>query len=331
MRRGYGFIHFEGLPTFFGDPGLAGVKVPVGCPEGAAPLPAGLRDVHGQSPPLGFDRIVSQLRSVGCVFAEEEARLLLAEDSGPSELSRNVQRRMEGVPLEQVLGWAEFAGGRVLVEPGVFVPRRRTELLVNQALVLLQNHLLPVSPVVVDLCCGSGAVGAAILRHAPQVELHAADIEPAAVRCARRNLEPLGGHVHAGDLFAALPPALQGQVRVLAVNAPYVPTEAIGMMPPEARLYEPVVSLDGGSDGLDFHRRIVVDAMKWLAPSGHLLIETSERQAGGTSEILAAAGFTVRTVRAEELGGTVVVGRRTVEGVRRQHPGGAVHRQADGP
>lgn len=314
--RGHGCIHVEPLPAPSGDLGLAGVEAPIRYPEGAAPRPLGLRDVHGQSPPLDFDRIVSLLRSAGCVFAEQEASLLLAEASTPSELSRNVQRRMEGVPLEHILGWAEFAGGRVVVEPGVFVPRRRTELLVNEALALLADGSQLPPPVVVDLCCGSGAVGAAIMHQVPGVELHAADIEPGAVRCARRNLEPLGGQVHEGDLFAALPPALRGRVGVLAVNAPYVPTEAIRTMPPEARLYEPVESLDGGPDGLDFHRRVAIGGIQWLSPHGHLLIETSARQAHGTAEILAAAGFAVRTVRSEELDGTVVVGRRVAESVR---------------
>ncbi|WP_397428273.1 putative protein N(5)-glutamine methyltransferase [Pseudarthrobacter sp. BRE9] len=255
-----------------------------------------------------FDGVVSALRSAGCVFAEEEARLLLAEASSPGDLARNVQRRVAGVPLEHILGWAEFAGRRILVEPGVFVPRRRTELLVHEALALLPDAPQPAPPVVVDLCCGSGAVGAAIIQQAPWVELHAADIEPSAVLCARRNVGPMGGQVHAGDLFDALPPALRGQVRVLVVNAPYVPTEAIRTMPPEARLYEPVASLDGGPDGLDFHRRVAAGSLGWLAPGGHLLIETSQRQAGGTSAILAAAGFLTRTVHSEEVDGTVVVG-----------------------
>jgi len=305
------------LAAPFQELGLATVGVPVGSPKGGALLPSGSQAVHGQPESPAYGRIVSLLRSAGCVFAEDEARLLLAETCSPTELRRNVRRRMEGVPLEHILGWAEFAGGRVLVEPGVFVPRRRTELLVNEALYLLRGESLPVSPVVVDLCCGSGAVGAAILRQAPRVQLHAADIEPAAVRCARRNLEPWGGRVHAGDLFEALPLALHGRIRVLTVNAPYVPTEAIGTMPPEARVYEPAVALDGGPDGLDFHRRIAAEGVHWLAPGGYLLIETSERQAADTSEILAAAGFAVRTVHSEELDGTVVVGRLVAESMRR--------------
>lgn len=293
------------------------MELPAASPESAALLPPKSRAVHTLSTSPGFDHVVSLLRSVGCVFAEEEAALLFAEATTTTELSRNIQRRMEGVPLEHILGWVDFAGARVSVEPGVFVPRRRTELLVRETLSVLRDDSLPASPVVVDLCCGSGAVGAAILRQAPQAELHAADIEPAAVRCARRNLEPRGGRVHAGDLFEALPLGLRGRIRILTVNAPYVPTVAIRTMPPEARLYEPAVSLDGGPDGLDFHRRIAAESIRWLAAGGHVLIETSRRQAAGTSEILAAAGFAIRTARAEELDGTVVIGRPIPARMRR--------------
>ena len=300
----------HGRPPRSGEPGLAGVGESACSPKSVAVPPPGPWAVSGPTPGV-FDRVVTALRSAGCVFAEDEARLLLAEASGPAQLAVNVRRRVEGVPLEHILGWAEFVGLRVLVAPGVFVPRRRTELLVREALALLPDEPAPQPPVVVDLCCGSGAVGAAILRRAPRVAVHASDIEPAAVQCARRNLEPLGGHVHAGDLFQALPPALKGRVRVLVVNAPYVPTEAIRTMPPEARLHEPPGSLDGGADGLDFHRRVAAEGHEWLGPGGSVLIETSERQAAGTSALLAAAGFAVRTARSEELDGTVVIG--TVE------------------
>src|SRR5207237_4143986 len=128
---------------------------------------------------------------------------------------------------------------------GVFVPRRRTELLVAQAL-----SLTPSAAVVVDMCCGSGAVGAAMLAVRPDIELHAADVDTAAVSCARRNIGA-GGEVYVGDLFDALPRALRGRVDVVVANVPYVPTDEIALMPPEARVYEPRVALDGGDDGLD--------------------------------------------------------------------------------
>lgn len=192
-----------------------------------------------------------------------------------------VERRVRGIPLEHVVGWAEFHGLRVAVDPGVFVPRRRTEFLVDQAIGLGRGAVARTGrpTVVVDLCCGSGAVGTVLAAALDRVELYAADIEPAAVRCAHRNITAAGGEVFAGDLFDALPAGLRGRIDVLVANVPYVPTEEVGLLPPEAREHEPLVALDGGADGLDVLRRVTAAAAEWLAPEGHLLVETSERQA----------------------------------------------------
>src|SRR2546423_517883 len=117
--------------------------------------------------------IVSTLRSAGCVFAEDEARLLSAAARTPAELAEFVDQRTAGLPLEHILGWAQFCGLRIDVDPGVFVPRRRTEFLVHQAAMLANKA--GSRPVVLDLCCGSGAVGAALLASLGQIELHAVD------------------------------------------------------------------------------------------------------------------------------------------------------------
>ena len=250
--------------------------------------------------PASAATVLARLRAAGCVFAEEEAQLLLEAAGSPLELDAMVARRVAGEPLEQVLGWAEFCGMRFVVEPGVFVPRRRTGLLVREAVALGAP-----GAVVLDLCCGTGAVGAAIAAAVPGVELHAADVDPAAVRCARRNL---AGSVYEGDLYLALPDVLRGRVDVLVANAPYVPTQAIALMPPEARDHEARVALDGGADGLDVQRRVAAGAPDWLAPGGALLIETSGRQAPETLAAFARAGLRARVVADEELAGTVVVG-----------------------
>ena len=243
------------------------------------------------------------------MFAEDEAALLVSEAQTPAELDDLVARRVAGLPLEQVVGWAEFCGIRIVVEPGVFVPRRRTEILVREA-----ATLAPANAVVVELCCGTGAVSAALaaaLRRAAASgvgALYAADIDPAAVRCARRNVIPVGGQVFEGDLYDPLPASLRGSVDIVVVNAPYVPTEAIGLMPPEARLHEPRVALDGGPDGLDIQRRVAAQSPGWLAPSGHLLIETSVRQAPATMAAMVDGGLVARTVRVDELDATAVIG-----------------------
>jgi release factor glutamine methyltransferase len=247
--------------------------------------------------------VVTRLRAAGCVFAEDEARLLISAARTPGELDAMVDRRTTGLPLELVLGWAEFCGLRIAVEPGVFVPRRRTEFLVGQAAALVRPRA-----VVVDLCCGSGAVGAALVAAADRVELYAVDIDPAAVECARRNIAAAAGQVYEGDLYGPLPATLHGRVDVLVANAPYVPTEALGLLPPEARIHEPRVALDGGEDGLDVQRRVIAAAPPWLAPGGHVLVETSERQAPRTVEIFAGNGLTPRVARSHELHATVVIG-----------------------
>lgn len=247
--------------------------------------------------------MVLALRSAGCVFAEDEAELILATAPTPAAAAAMVERRVAGLPLELVVGWAEFRGLRVTVAPGVFVPRRRTEFLVEQALARA-----PGATVVVDLCCGSGAVGAALAAGLGRVELHAADIDPAAVRCARGNVASAGGHVHQGDLFEALPGELLGRVDILAANVPYVPTGEIGLLPLEARDHEPLVALDGGADGLDVLRRVAAEAPRWLAPGGCVLVETSRRQAPAALTAFARNGLTAHLAVSEELYAHVVTG-----------------------
>ena len=253
--------------------------------------------------------IVGKLRAAGCVFAEDEARLLIAAARTSTDLAAMVDRRAAGLPLEHVLGWAEFCGLRIAVEPGVFVPRLRTEFLVSEAAALARP-----GAVVVDLCCGSGAVGAALVAAVDRIELHAADIDPAAVRCARRNVAAAGGQVYEGDLFEPLPTAMRGCVDVLVANAPYVPTEALGLMPAEARIFEPREALDGGADGLDVLRRVTADAPTWLRPGGHLLVETSDRQASRIVETFTQVGLIPRVVSSEELDATVVIGTKPRRG-----------------
>lgn len=250
-------------------------------------------------------QVVARLRAAGCVFAEDEAALLLADGR---DLDGLVDRRVAGEPLEQVLGWVGFCGLRVLLDPGVFVPRQRTALLVEQAVALGGR-------VVVDLCCGAGAVGLAVAAGLGEcgtgdVELVAADVDPAAVACARRNGVP----ALAGDLYDPLPLHLRGRVDLLCVNAPYVPTDAIADMPPEARDHEPAVALDGGPDGLDLHRRVAAGARAWLAPGGSLLLETSRGQADATLAAVTAGGLATRVVADDDRGAVVVVGTRPVGG-----------------
>lgn len=277
--------------------------------------------------------VVTRLRAAGCVWAEDEAALIAGAAKSRGELEAMVGRRAGGEPLEQVVGWAEFCGLRILVDPGVFVPRRRSEFLVSVAAGLVRSRGGVALPVIVDLCCGTGALGLAVAAElgAPATgsiargtsvegaesasepgraaaELHAADLDPAAVACARRNVEPAGGRVYEGDLFGALPVSLRGRVDVLTCNAPYVPTTEIAFMPAEAREHEALMALDGGTDGLTILRRAAAGAGTWLAPGGVLLVETSERQAPSMAAAMSAAGLATRVCEDDESGATVVTG-----------------------
>ncbi|SFC19327.1 release factor glutamine methyltransferase [Nocardioides terrae] len=273
--------------------------------------------------------LVARLRAAGCVFAEEEAALLVEAADSPASLEPLVARRLAGEPLETILGWASFAGLRVACAPGVFVPRRRTELMVRLAVARLRPDgpdevtsataaqraaergaergagLRPVHRHVLDLGCGTGAIGAAVAANAPGVDVWAVDVDPAAVDCARRNLPP--ERVLLGDLYEPLPPDLRFDL--ILANAPYVPTDAIALMPPEARDHEHRVALDGGRDGLDVQRRAIAGAAGRLAPGGAILVETSRRQAEPTAALMEDAGLLPSLHTDDEIGGTVVLGR----------------------
>lgn len=257
--------------------------------------------------------IAGQLRAAGCVFAEDEADVLLATSGDPERLATMVARRASGIPLEHVVGWVEFCGVRLTLAEGVFVPRVRSELLVRQATSIAAAKSGPQSGpesgpcTVVDLCCGCGAIGAALAARVPDIVLSAADLDPAAVACARANL---GDRVYQGDLFDPLPRDLLGRVDVLVANVPYVPTAEVGLLPAEARLHEPLTCLDGGVDGLALLRRVAAGATRWLAPGGAVLMETSVAQRPAAVGALAAAGLRAAWAWSAELEATVVIGRR---------------------
>lgn len=259
------------------------------------------------------DPLVARLRAAGCVFAEDEAALLRrhAEEGALSvaDLDALVARRVAGEPLEHVVGWVELAGHRVVVHPGVFVPRRRSALLVETAVASVDAST---RPVLVELCCGSAAVAAVLGARLDPAELHASDLDPAAVACARENLPPVPGRVvevHRADLDAALPARLEGRVDLLVAHAPYVPTGLLPTLPPEARDHEPRLALDGGADGLDVLRRVLAAAPRWLAPAGVLLVEAAEQQLPSLTATADRHGLRTEVVRDDDRGALVVRAR----------------------
>lgn len=254
------------------------------------------------------EELVTRLQDAGCIYAEEEVELLLEAAAGDDErLDALTQRRVDGEPLEHVVGWAQFDGHRYIVHPGVFVPRPRTE-----SLVLAAHEYVEARDTItlLDLCCGTAALGLAVRRRfSGTVELHAADVEPAAVACARENVGD-HGTVHTGDLFDALPAELRGRFDLVIANVPYVPTEHIQYMNSEARDHEPASALDGGADGLDILRRVVSAAPDWLAPGGFVISEVTEAQAPAALDAITTAGLAALTRVDRHADATFVLGVR---------------------
>jgi release factor glutamine methyltransferase len=260
------------------------------------------------TPPDLKPGIVARLRAAGCVFAEDEADVLLATTTDPTALDTMVSRRATGVPLEQVVGWAEFAGVRVAVQAGVFVPRRRTEALVRAAVAVTDP-----GATVLELCCGTGAIGAAIATAVPSVRLWASDIDPVAVRCAQENLAVFQAEVVLGDVDDALPSQLRDGVDVLVANVPYVPSAEVDYLPAEARMHEPSTALDGGVDGLAVLRRVAVRAPYWLRPGGWLFTECSQEQADAAAAVLRDAGLVASVAYDDDLDVAIVSGQRSID------------------
>ncbi len=244
------------------------------------------------------------------MWAEDEAAVLWEAAGAGRDLGELLARRVAGEPLEVVVGWAGFAGLRVTTATGVFVPRRRSELLVRLALAELREP----GAVVVDLGCGTGALGMAVLHADPTALVWAVDVDPVAVACAADNLASLPGgdprRVRCGDLWSPLPPSLRGRVRVVLANAPYVPSGAVATMPVEARAHELRAALDGGPDGLDVQRRVLAEAGPWLAPEGVVLVETSRDQATATSAAARSASLGPTTHHDDRVDGTAVLARK---------------------
>ena len=164
----------------------------------------------------------------------------------------------------------------------MLIPRPETELLAERAIAALREHPHPIA---LDLCCGSGALAVSMSLEFPGAQVHAADLSPDALAVTAKNAELLGASVtlHQGDLFAAVP---EIAFDVIVSNPPYIPSADCLTLQEEVRR-EPMMALDGGTDGLNFYRRIAADAPKFLRPGGVLLLEVGFDQAEAVMALLA--------------------------------------------
>lgn len=191
-----------------------------------------------------------------------------------AELERQVARLVGGEPLPYILGTWEFFGLEFDVTPDVLIPRPETELLVEKAIAWLQASCPEIrTKNVVDVGTGSGCIAVALAVNVPEITITATDVSPAALKVARRNAEKMGvaGRITflESDLFSN--PAIPDRVSIIVGNLPYIPTKTMQRTSVFGR--EPTLALDGGSDGLDLIRRLLLDSPSRLIAGGLLLIE----------------------------------------------------------
>ncbi len=243
---------------------------------------------------LDLDSVSRTLAAAGCVAAAEEADELVKTAAGdPDVLELLLARRVNGEPVAWLTGAVTFCGIRVFVAPGVYVPRWQTEPMARRAAGLLPPH-----GVAVDLCTGAGAIAAVLASAMATAHVLATDVDRRAVACARSN----GIDVYEGFLDDPLPRELEHRVDVLTAVVPYVPTDALRLLPRDVLAFEPRVALDGGTGGTVLLEEVVHRSPRWLSPGGWLLMELGGDQGGSISRLLREVGFTQIEVMADEDG-----------------------------
>ncbi len=240
--------------------------------------------------------VVRLLRAAGSVFAEREAQVIFAAFADPQDRAVAVEQRSNGLPLEYVVGVAEFAGVEVSIGPPVFIPRHRAEALVDTAVGLAEAMAVAGRPTALDLGCGSGAIAAALTSRLPGWDVHASDIDAEALLHARTNSATFGFMVHQGDWWSGLPSSLSGGFDLVVAHLPYVPTGELVSLPRDFRDHEAVAALDGGTDGLDPWRAVARGAGRWLEADGILLTQVGKRQVGEAVRIATSHGLVAQSI-----------------------------------
>jgi len=246
------------------------------------------KDHHIENPRLNAELLLA--RSLN--LSREELYIRLNDPMTEKEeetMERLMGRRISREPLQYILGHQEFWSIDFKVDPRVLIPRPETELLVEQALLILSENSLGKTPYVLELGTGSGAVAISLAREVGDLFLVATDISRDALLLAKENAKS-GGVLHQvafvkSDLFE--PFALFGGSEpfdLILSNPPYITFSQIDELPKEVKDYEPIVALNGGEDGLDFYRRIIAQTPYYLRKGGWLLLEVGQGQSRTVSE-----------------------------------------------
>jgi release factor glutamine methyltransferase len=228
-----------------------------------------------------------------------------------------IRRRLAREPVAYIVGQKEFWSLAFSVGPGVLVPRPETELMVELALAQVDRRFARDGKplVVVDVGTGSGAIAVALAHERPELEVHAIDAEERAVQVARQNAARHAVRLScwSGNLLEGW--ATKGEIDLVLANLPYVRTDELAQLAPEIRLWEPVVALDGGKDGLQLIRRLVPQAAERLSDRGYLALECDPAQVAAVAQTMRQRGFSQVSIHRDLAGH-----ERIVSGTRSSRP-----------
>lgn len=260
----------------------------------------------------------SALKKAGCMDAKIDAELIiqfllslnrqqlflksssLLDEKGCEEYFKLIDLRYNGKPVQYITGEQEFMGIPFKVNEDVLIPRQDTETLVEEVIKEVKNRIsqkkVPIGSFqILDLCCGSGAIGISLCKYLPSVKVTATDISSKAIIIAKENAENAGVSKSIrfveSDMFSAFRKGFgAAKFHIIVSNPPYIESDVIPTLQREIREYEPIIALDGGKDGLDYYRRIAEESPAFLKPSGMLFLEIGYNQGAAVCSILEKTG-----------------------------------------
>lgn len=250
-----------------------------------------LKESGISSAAFDFDMVLEDLFSIGKEAWLSDPDYQIAPEQQDA-LTKLLTQYKEGKPLQYLLGHTSFMGLPFQVRPGVLIPRNDTEILCEYAL-----SCLPVQAYVLDMCTGSGCIGISLQKLRPDIQIFLSDISPEAVRLCRENARALipdkQYHILQGDLFSPVKRQFpKTRFDMILSNPPYIPSPTVKTLEKQVREYEPILALDGGTDGLKLYRRLIKEAPSFLKQDGRLLLEIGYDQAEAVSDLLKTSPFT---------------------------------------
>ncbi len=267
--------------------------------------------------------VAKTLKAGGIEFAEKEAEILIRhglhmdtvtiyrdnpelKEDQRTAIEEMINRRLRHEPLQYILRYIEFLGLKLIVGPGILIPRPETELMAEYAIKTVKREALSVKHktenselqtpnsklYILDLCTGSGCLALALAKEFPQANVYGTDISEVAVGYAKENARINGiGNVTflRGSLFK--PIEKLSTFDLIIANPPYVKAEDIYSLPPEVRDWEPIEALNGGEDGLNIYRELIPSAMRFLKDHGILILEVGSGQSDDIAHLLQSSGY----------------------------------------